>query len=143
MKKGRRALENTTSSSSDSPSTPDYDLNLQENALSDEQSTNVDFKAIPIKSKQRAGWMDEPVRSASSGKYVDKVQIDFFCSILQICFRFSLSGIVTNPPKVKCKFFLSKIQRFSGKSILYHIGNDSMPFCPHHRHPMTFRSCPI
>lgn len=74
MKKGRRAIENTTSSnSSDSPSTPDYDLNIQENALSDEVSSSVDFKAIPLKSKQRAGWTDEPVRSASSGKYVIKL----------------------------------------------------------------------
>lgn len=77
VKKGRRAIENTTSSntSSDSPSTPDYDLNLQENALSDEVSPSVEFKAIPLKSKQRAGWTDEPVRSASSGKYVYQIII--------------------------------------------------------------------
>lgn len=77
MKKGRRAIENTTTSntSSDSPSTPEYDSNLQENALSDELSSGVDFKAIPLKSKQRAGWTDEPVRSASSGKYVTINQI--------------------------------------------------------------------
>lgn len=71
VKKGRRAIENTTTgnTSSDSPSTPDYDSNLQENVFSDEHSTGVDFKAIPLKSKQRAGWTDE-IRSAGSGKYV-------------------------------------------------------------------------
>lgn len=73
MKKGRRALEqhtNSSNTSSDSPSTPDYELNLQENILSDEQSAGADFKAIPLKSKQRAGWTDEPVKSATSGKCV-------------------------------------------------------------------------
>lgn len=75
MKKGRRALESTTAgnASSDSPSTPDYELNLQENPIPDEISPSVDFKAIPLKSKHRAGWTDEPVRSASGGKYVVKL----------------------------------------------------------------------
>lgn len=108
MKKGRRALENTTSSSSDSPSTPDYDLNLQENQLSDEKSANVDFKAIPIKTKQRAGWMDEPVRSASSGKYVDKLCI-IYSFQLHLFPNYNFAVIVCpeigiNPPKVKCEF---------------------------------------
>lgn len=70
MKKGRRANEATSNVSSDSPSTPDYETNVQENILSDEFSSGLDFKSIPGKSKHRAGWTDEPVRSASSGKYV-------------------------------------------------------------------------
>lgn len=69
MKKGRRATETAKSnSSSDSPSTPDYDATIQENALSDEYSSGMDIKSIPIKSKRGFGWTDEPVRSASSGK---------------------------------------------------------------------------
>lgn len=69
VKKGRRATENTTSNaSSDSPSTPDYDSNFQENVLSDEFSSGLDFKSIPGKNKHRSGWTDEPVRSGSSGK---------------------------------------------------------------------------
>lgn len=71
MKKGRRATDNNATSnvSSEGPSTPDYDSNFQENALSDEFSSGIDFKSIPLKSKQRSGWTDEPVRSGSSGKY--------------------------------------------------------------------------
>lgn len=73
MKKGRRATETSAGNvSSDSPSTPDYDLNFQENALSDEFSSGLDFKSIKSKNKQRSGWTDEPVRSGSSGKYVLK-----------------------------------------------------------------------
>lgn len=77
MKKGRRATENTPSNvSSDSPSTPDYETNFQENVLSEEFSSGLDFKSIPGKSKHRAGWTDEP-RSASSGKYVSHLHT--FC----------------------------------------------------------------
>ena len=113
MKKGRRAIENTSNSntSSDSPSTPDYDLNLQENALPDDRSPNVDFKAIPLKTKQRAGWTDEPVRSASSGKYVINLQIIHFCVEIsnKFLFIFCCSGIEISPPKVKCKIFVTII----------------------------------
>lgn len=71
MKKGRRATEHTTgNASSESPSTPDYDTNFQENALSEEFSSGLDFKSFPAKNKQKFGWTDEPVRSGSSGKYV-------------------------------------------------------------------------
>lgn len=70
MKKGRRAAENSGGNgSSESPSTPDYDSNIAENALSDEFSSGLDFKAL-TKNKQKSGWTDEPVRSAGSGKYV-------------------------------------------------------------------------
>lgn len=55
--------------SSDSPSTPDYDSNIQENLLSDEFSSGLDLKSVPGKSKHKTGWTDEPVRSGSSGKY--------------------------------------------------------------------------
>lgn len=66
MRKGRRASEQTSNTmSSDSPTTPEYDL--QENALSDEFSSGLDFRSIPTKI---TGWTDEPVRSAGSGKYV-------------------------------------------------------------------------
>lgn len=82
MKKGRRATENTPSNvSSDSPSTPDYEANFQENALSDEFSSGLDFKSIPGKSKHRAGWTDEPVRSASSGKYASHALNSLFFRI--------------------------------------------------------------
>lgn len=60
---------------SDSPSTPDYDL--QENALSDEFSSGMDLKSAPTKAKRMTGWTDEPVRSANSGKYVTNL-IDMF-----------------------------------------------------------------
>lgn len=71
MKKGRRATEASAGNvSSDSPSTPDYEANFQENALSEEFSAGLDLKGIPSKIKQRTGWTDEPVRSGSSGKYV-------------------------------------------------------------------------
>lgn len=122
MKKGRRAIEGSGgNTSSDSPSTPDYDLNLQENALSDETSPSVDFKAIPIKSKQRAGWTDEPVRSASSGKYVPKSCIVYFIfhfnwnqnsiCLFFPCFSFFFqSETETNPHKVKCKLLNRNIR---------------------------------
>lgn len=72
VKKGRRAAETVTGNvSSDSPSTPDYDSNFQENALSDEFSSGLDLKSVPAKNKHRSGWTDEPVRSGSSGKLVE------------------------------------------------------------------------
>ncbi|XP_031627033.1 intraflagellar transport protein 43 homolog isoform X2 [Contarinia nasturtii] len=67
VKKGRRATE-ASLASSDGPSTPEYDSNFQENALSDEFSSGLDFKSFPGKQKHRSGWTDEPVRSGSSGK---------------------------------------------------------------------------
>lgn len=49
--------------------TPDYDF--QENTLSDEFSSGMDLKPMPMKTKRVTGWTDEPVRSGSSGKYVE------------------------------------------------------------------------
>lgn len=46
----------------------DYDF--QENTLSDEFSSGMDLKSMPMKTKRVTGWTDEPVRSGSSGKYV-------------------------------------------------------------------------
>lgn len=84
MKKGRRATEASAGNvSSDSPSTPDYEANFQENALSDEFSAGLDLKGIPSKIKHRTGWTDEPVRSGSSGKYV-KLNTKH-CDITQFC----------------------------------------------------------
>lgn len=70
MKKGRRAIEQSSGNvSSDSPSTPDYEANTQDNVPSDEMSSGLDLKGFP-KSKKNSGWMDEPIRSGSSNKYV-------------------------------------------------------------------------
>lgn len=69
MKKSKKSSDNSPNGmNSDSPTTPDYDL--QENALSDEFSSGLDLKSAPAKSKRMTGWTDEPVRSANSGKYV-------------------------------------------------------------------------
>lgn len=76
VKKGRRAAEASAGNvSSDSPSTPDYEANFQENALSDEFSSGLDLKSIPSKGKHKTGWFDEPVRSGSSGKYVKLLRV--------------------------------------------------------------------
>lgn len=84
--------------SSDSPTTPEYDL--QENALSDEFSSGLDFKSIPTKAKKVTGWTDEPVRSAGSGKYV----FARFFSFISMKFNFfSFAGTKISKQKVKCE----------------------------------------
>lgn len=114
MKKGRRANEQPVSNvSSDTPSTPDYDLN-QENILSDEFSSGMDFKTVPLKAKKISGWTDEASgsRSGSSGKYVFYYrQIKF--NIYQCFFILKIAETETSQRQLKCKFisntFLKKI----------------------------------
>lgn len=81
MKKSRKSTDQSAGMNSDTPSTPEYDL--QENALSDEFSSGLDIKSMPAKSKRSTGWTDEPVRSGSGGKYVTilEVRVIFFIKV--------------------------------------------------------------
>lgn len=71
MKKGRRADQSqssTTNLSSDSPSTPEFESNMNDGFL-DDFSSGLDLKTVPMKLKKVGGWADEASRSGSSGKY--------------------------------------------------------------------------
>lgn len=71
VKKGRRAEQSPTSTtnlSSDSPSTPEFENNMNDGFL-DDFSSGLDLKTVPMKLKKVGGWADEASRSGSSGKY--------------------------------------------------------------------------